>query len=204
LKRLLAWCIAGGLVVLLARAIAYALEPSAGARTLQHSVGGPSLPVVALFALLLGVSIAIAICWLAALGVRERALLERRRLVPRFRIAHTVALALALGVATSFAGGLVEAYVHWRSGMSWHGLDCLSGPVHRDLLPLEFGLSFIAAAVVAALEHVVAWMRRTFASLRAVPFVARAGRLPALIVFGVPRARGRFLPGGARAPPRIS
>ena len=190
--------------MLLAREIAYALEPGAAARTLQHSVGGPSLPVVALSALLLGVSIAIAICWLAALGVRERALLEGRRTVPQFRVAHTFAFALVLGVATSLVGGLLEAYVHWRSGMGWHGLDCLTGPVHRDLLPLEFGLSFIAAAIVAALEHVIAWMRRTFASLRAVPLVGRDARLVPLPSFDVPRARVWLLPGGARAPPRIS
>lgn len=190
--------------MLLARTIAYALEPGAAARVLEQRAGGPALPVVTLVSLTLGASVAIAICWLAALGVRERALLERRASAPRFRAARTLGFALGLGVGTSLAGGLLEAYIHWRAGMGWHGLDCLTGPVHRDLLPLEFGLSFVAAALVAAFDHVAAWMRRTFASLRAVPRVARSTRLLGEVTFDVPRLGARALPGSPRAPPSIS
>ena len=67
--------VAAALVVLLARSIAYALAPSPAARVLEHRAGGPALPVLTLVALALGLSFAIAICWLAAFGVRERELL---------------------------------------------------------------------------------------------------------------------------------
>jgi hypothetical protein len=108
----LSWIIAGTLVVLLTRSIAYAIAPSSAARVLAHSAGGPALPVLTLVALALGGSLAVAICWLAAFGVRERALLERRALAlppPRFRLARTLFLAVGLSVVTSIAGGLLEA-----------------------------------------------------------------------------------------------
>jgi MFS family permease len=154
------------LVVLLARSLAYATEPTPTARLLEQRVGGPALPVLALAVLALGAAIAVAVCWLAAVAVRERALIERRRAeaFPAFRV---VALTLALALTTSVGGGLLEAYLHWRAGLGWHGLHCLLGPVHHDLIPFETGLSFVGAAVVAAAAHVVAWMRRTFARLGA-------------------------------------
>src|SRR5690242_4699298 len=129
---------AAGLVILLARSLAYATEPGPAARVLEHRAGGPALPVLALAVLAVAGSVAVAVCWLAALAVRERALLERRRFAP-FRAGRVVALALVLGVATSLLGGLLEAYLHWRAGLGWHGLHCMFGPVHRDLLPFEFG-----------------------------------------------------------------
>ena len=88
---------------------------------------------------------------------------------PRFRPARTFAFAIALAVVTSVAGGLLEAYLHWRAGLGWHGVQCVFGPVHRDLLPIATALSFVAAALLAAAEHVAVWMRRTFALLRALP-----------------------------------
>lgn len=155
------------LVVLLARTLAYASHPSPTARFLEQRAGGPTLPVVALVSLALGASVAIAVCWLASVAVRERALIERR--TPQtFDIRRTLVVALALAVVTCLAGGLLEAVIHWRTGLGWHGLHCLFGPVHRDLLPIETGLSFVAAAVLAASRHVAAWMRRTFARLAAV------------------------------------
>jgi hypothetical protein len=154
------------LVVLLARSLAYATEPTPTARLLEHGAGGPTLPVLALAFLALGAVIAVAVCWLAAVAVHERALIERRQ-GDAFPVFHVVAFALALAVTTSVAGGLFEAYLHWRAGLGWHGLHCLLGPVHRDLIPFETGLSFVAAAVVAAATHVLAWMRRTFARLGA-------------------------------------
>jgi hypothetical protein len=149
MTRLFVWLGAGTLVVLVARTLAYALEPTPAARVLEQRAGGPALPVLVLVSLSLGAALAVMVCWLAALGVRERALLERRE-APRFRAARALASALALAIATSIAGGLFEAYLHWRSGLGWHGVDCLFGPVHRDLLPLECGLSAVATAIVAA------------------------------------------------------
>src|SRR5207244_11654998 len=164
------WSGAGVLRICVARCIAFACAPGTACSLLKLGASRPGLPLRTLVSLALGGSFALAICWLAALGIRERALLERRLLAappPCFRVARTVLLALALSVCTSVAGGLLEAYIHWRAGLGWHGLHCLFGPVHRDLLPFEAGLSFVAAALLAAGEHVAAWMRRTFALLRA-------------------------------------
>jgi hypothetical protein len=202
------WLCAGVIVVLLARAIAYALEPSSSARLLEQRAGGPALPVLVLVSLALAGSVAIAICWLAAVGVRERALLERRRLaapVPSLRAGRTLAVALALSLVTSIAGGLLEAYVHWHAGLGWHGLHCLLGPVHRDLIPLETALSFLAAAFVEAASHVISWMRRTFALFRRLP--PRVVERKCVIrptAFEVRRETLCFGAGAPRAPPACS
>jgi O-antigen/teichoic acid export membrane protein len=174
---------------------------------LEHRAGGPALPVLTLVALTLGGSLAIAICWLAAFGVRERALLERRVLSqapPRLRVVRMVVLAVALSAITSIAGGLFEAYLHWRAGLGWHGIQCVFGPVHRDLLPIATALSFVAAAAVAAAEHVVAWMRRTFSLLRRLP--PRILRVAVFLEFLVdaPSAVWRVGRARPRAPPALS
>jgi hypothetical protein len=154
------------LVVLLGRTLAYAEQPSPTARFLEQRAGGPAVPIIALVSLVLGADVAVAVCWLASLAVRERALIERRT-AHKFELGRALVLACALAVVTCLAGGLLEAFIHWRAGLGWHGLHCIFGPVHRDLLPIETGLSFIAAAIIAAARHVAAWMRRTFARLGA-------------------------------------
>jgi hypothetical protein len=157
-------------------------------------------------ALALGGSLAVAICWLAAFGVRERALLEARTLTgsaPRFRPARTVASAIALAVITSVVGGLFEAYLHWRAGLGWHGVQCVFGPVHRDLLPIATALSFVAAALLAAAKHVAAWMRRTFALLRGLPALLRSPNGSGVLV-DAPRVAFRSCAGRPRAPPAFS
>ena len=199
--------IAAALVVLLTRSIAYALAPAPAARLLAQRAGGPALPVLTLVALGVGGSFAIAICWLAAFGVRERELLERRTLAApplRFRTVRTLALALALSAATSLGGGLLEAYLHWRAGLGWHGMHCVFGPVHRDLAPIATSLSFVAAALLAAAEHVVAWMRRTFVLLRTLPPRLFALPAPARPVGHAPRASRRVGHTRSRAPPAFS
>jgi hypothetical protein len=174
------WLAAVVLVILLARAIAYAVVPSPAARALEGRGGGPALPVLTLVTLGLGLAVAVAICALAALGVGERALLESRA-APQLRCGRLLLSALALALATSLLGGLFEAYIHWRAGLGWHGLHCVFGPVHRDLIPIAAGLSFVAAASIEAGSLVTAWMRRTFASLRvSVP------RLPAPSLLSTP------------------
>ena len=199
--------VVAALVVLLARSIAYALTPSPAARVLEPRAGGPTLPVLTLVALALGASLAIAICWLAALGVRERQLLERRVLAgapPRFSPARTFALGLGLSLVTSVAGGLFEAYLHWRAGLGWHGMHCVFGPVHRDLVPIATSLSFVAAALLAAAEHVARWMRRTFALLRTVPPQLSRLRAQPRPVANTPRATRCVGHGRPRAPPAFS
>lgn len=208
LGRAALWALAGVLVVLCARWLAYALSPSPAARLLERRAGGPGVPTIAFVCLALGAAVAIAVCWLAALGVRERALLERRLLTalpPRLRIGRTLLHTLGLAIATSLAGGLLEAYIHWRAGLGWHGLHCVVGPVHRDLLPFEAALSFIAAAILAAAQHVVAWMRRTFALLRGVPSARRLHVPPVHIpAFDPPRRILCPRAGTPRAPPALS
>jgi hypothetical protein len=203
----LSWIVAATLVVLLTRSIAYAIAPSSAARLLEHRAGGPALPVLTLVALALGGSLAVAVCWLAAFGVRERALLERRTLAgsaPRFRPVRTLASAIALAVITSLAGGLFEAYLHWRAGLGWHGVQCVFGPVHRDLLPIATALSFVAAALVAAAEHVGAWMRRTFALLRALPPALLRAAGGSGVFVDAPRVAFHCCVGRPRAPPAFS
>jgi hypothetical protein len=199
--------VAAALVILVARSVGYAIAPSPAARVLEQRAGGPGLPVLTLVALALGGSLAIAICWLAALGVRERELLERRVLAAptaRFRPVRALALAVALSAVTSVGGGLLEAYLHWRAGLGWHGLHCVFGPVHRDLLPIATSLSFVAAALLAAAEHVAGWMRRTFALLRTVP--PRLSWLPApsCLVVDARRPSRRVGNSRSRAPPAFS
>jgi hypothetical protein len=190
------------LVVLLARTLAYAAEPGPAARVLEQRAGGPTLPALALVSLALGFAIAVCVCWLAALAVRERALIERRS-AERFAARRALAVAAALSVTTCVTGGLLEAYLHWRAGLGWHGLHCLAGPVHRDLIPIETGLSFVAAALLAAGRHVVMWMRRTFARLAVL--VSRAWCLAPAVLgrFDVPRPALCVGSASARAPPLL-
>ena len=188
------------LIVLLARSIAYAAEPSPSARFLEQRAGGAALPVLALVSLALGVAVAVAVCSLVAIAVRERALIERRNIEP-FAAVHTLALATVLSVAACGAGGLLEAFVHWRAGLGWHGLHCLVGPVHRDLLPIESGLSIVAAAILAASRYVAAWMRRTFARLAAVLPRLWFGERVQLHVRARPRPALCVWFASARAPP---
>jgi hypothetical protein len=208
LRRALAWIAAGVLVVLLGRTIGYAAVPSPAAGLYAHKLGGPTLPEIALVAMALGGSVAVAICWLASLGVRERRLLERRVLsapAPVFRPGRVVLHALALWAICAPTAGLVEAYIHWRAGLGWHGLHCLVGPVHRDLLPIVGALALVAAAAIAAADHVLAWMRRTFALLgtRAAGAVL-CERIPLPVESQAPRERFRAARAGARAPPPVA
>jgi hypothetical protein len=202
IRRALIGTAAAALVVLLARSLAYAVEPTPAARLLEQRAGGPSLPILALVSLALGASIAVAVCWIAAMAVRERALLERRR-AERFAVGRVLAVALVLALVTCIAGGLLEAFIHWRAGLGWHGLRCLLGPVHRDLLPIETGLSFVGAAIIAAAQHVLAWMRRTFARLAAAVLHPSRGAEVRVRLFDSPRPAVRVGSASARAPPAV-
>jgi hypothetical protein len=104
---------------------------------------------------------------LAALGVRERRLLETRPILalPRLRLELVLGRALALWLVTMPAFAFFESYIHWRQGLGWHGIHCLTGPVHRNAIPVLGALSLVAAALAAAVEHVLAWIRRTIARL---------------------------------------
>jgi hypothetical protein len=204
-RRVSVWAGAGVLVVLLARTIGYAAAPSPMAHLYARKLGGPSLPLMTLVALSLAAVAAVAVCWLATLGVRERRLLERRALLDpprRVSVVRILASALAFWVVCSLVSGLVEATIHWRAGLGWHGLHCLVGPVHRNLLPIVAALALIASACIAAGDHVLSWLRRRFAAVRsaaAKPFFLWI--LPAPPESRVPRERFRAARAGARAPP---
>jgi hypothetical protein len=202
------WLGSGVVVVLLSRSIAYAVSPAPAARVLEARAGGPSLPVVTLVALALGACVAIAICALAALGVKERARLEERRLAasaPNLGAGRMVLSALLLSATTSLAGGFFEAFLHWRAGLGWHGLHCLTGPVHHNLIPIATALSFVEAALIAAGRQVAAWMRRTYAALGASPLrLAVAALVAPTARLDIPRDSVRVRAGSARAPPAFS
>jgi hypothetical protein len=206
MKRSFAWLFAVALVVLGSRTIAYAISPSPLTAELSHQAGGPALPVIAAVAAVLAVAVSAAVVWLAALGVRERRLLETRPVIaePRLRLRLLAARALGLWLITMPAFAYLESTIHWREGLGWHGLHCLVGPVHRNAIPILGALSLVTAALAAALEHVIAWMRRTLAS------IARPKKIAGIVVLSQPPVDAFFptavaaAPLGARGPPYLS
>jgi hypothetical protein len=207
--RALVWVPIAAAVVLATRVTVYALTPSEGQLILQleHKTGPPQ--VIGAFA---GLAIFVGVLAVAALGlvvvaVRERLALETRELVeaPRLRPLRLAARVLALFACTSVAFAYFESYIHWREGLGWHGLHCLTGPVHRDAIPLLAALSLLAVALHGAVEHLVAWTRRLVVLLAprlplvrglVPPFSSTACPRPAQMV-AVPDARGP--PAGAFA-----
>jgi hypothetical protein len=156
------------LVVLTGRQFAYALAPQPSVSTLQHAVGGPGLVVTTLVVLPLALGLACTVLWLASLGVRERHLLSNETVAaPRVRPTRIALDAALLAGTACLAFAALESYIHWRAGMGFHGLHCLSGPAHRNAIPILCSLALVAAAVRGALRHVIAWMRRTIVLLRA-------------------------------------
>jgi hypothetical protein len=164
--RLLLWPAVVALLVLVARWLAYALAPSPLARVLERSAGGPSLVVVTLVSLALAVLVSVAVVWLAALGVRERARLAPERVAPSLRLRRLALRAAGLYLASCFAFAMFESYLHWRAGIGFHGLSCLVGPVHRNAIPLLAALAVAAAALAEAGEHLLAWARAVVRELR--------------------------------------
>jgi len=206
MRRTLAWSAVAALVVLGSRTIVYALSPSPLAAELSHRAGGPALPAVAVASAALALVVSVAVVSLAAFGVRERLLLETRPVIgpPRLRLGLLAGRALALWLMTMPAFALLESYIHWRQGLGWHGLHCLTGPVHRNAIPVLGALSLIAAAVAAALEHVFAWMRRTFARIAAPARATGLVRVSRPAFVGLAPAAAPLGPLGARGPPRHS
>jgi hypothetical protein len=203
------WTTAGAIVVLASRSLSYALAPHPDivAGRLETRLGGPRLVVLAVAAPAVALALATAVVWIASVAVRERRLLERRRVVgdvPPISAVAVAARTVLLGLATCTAFALVESYLHWRAGLGWHGIHCLVGPEHRDALPFLCSLSLLASASLAALEHLFAWMRRTLATL-----LAQAPRLrprpPAALRTRSPhilRPRLLRLDASPRGPPR--
>jgi hypothetical protein len=145
--------------------------------------------------------LAITVCWLVAVACASARCSSAAR-PSRSRRARLRARA-RLTIVTCTVGGLFEAYLHWRAGLGWHGLHCLVGPVHRDLIPFETALSFVAAAVIARARHVArGCAARSRGSPRScpLPFVerrpsARPTALRSRRAVGVPSARGAAVAG---------
>jgi hypothetical protein len=160
MKRVAAWLGTVALLVLVARWLVYALaQPSPLANRFQSSAGGPSLVLVSAVTIALAAAISVAVLWLAALGVRERARLRPERVPPRLRLRRYALNAAGLYAASAVGFASFESYLHWRAGVGFHGLSCLVGPVHRNAIPLLAALALVAAALAEALLHLVGWMR---------------------------------------------
>jgi hypothetical protein len=201
--RPIGWTATAALVVLTARTLSYALAPPTilGGR-LEAAAGGPRFVTLALVSMALAAGAAAAALGLATLAVRERLLLEPDPVVapPRLQPLRMALWFVVLAIATSLAFALLESYLHWRAGLGWHGLHCLYGPVHRDAVPLLAALSAVAVAIVAAVEHIAGWIRRTIARLRTCRVHARP-RVVAGIPAVPPRLRWRASTRSARGPP---
>ena len=205
--RLTLWVVALAAVVDVSRWLSYRLAPPSAAQAgLEQATGGPRPLVLALVALALLLGLAVSALWLATLFVRERTFLETggKGGAPVLDIRVLAVRSLVLLIGSSLAFSALESYLHVRAGLGLHGLHCLLGPVHRDALPLLAGFSVLAAALVGAIAHVVAWMRRTLVALRRRrPLVAGPrvrslcppnGRVPRLLLAGALGSRGPPLP----------
>jgi hypothetical protein len=160
MKRLLAWVGTVVLMVLATRWLAYALaQPSPLANRFQSSAGGPSLVLISLVTLALAAAVSVAVLWLAALGVRERARLRPDRVPPTLRLRRFAVSAVGLYAASTLGFASFESYLHWRAGLGFHGLSCLVGPVHRNAIPLLAALALVASALAEAVLHLIGWMR---------------------------------------------
>jgi hypothetical protein len=193
------WLGTVALLVLTARWLAYALaQPSPLANRFEASAGGPRLVIVSVFSLGLAAPLSTAVVWLAAAGVRERQRLRPERALPTLRLRRLSANAVGLYAASSVAFGMFESYLHWRAGIGFHGLSCVLGPVHRNAIPLLAALALVAAALIEAARHLLAWLRAAVRELlRPRLFATRSPILPAAL--GPPLARALL---GCDAQPR--
>ena len=206
MTRRLHWLPIAALVVLVARALAYALapRPTVVSGELERQLGGPGLVVTALVALGAATALGSGLVWLASLAVRERHLLSGRAdAAPRLRLLRIIGAAIGLFLVTSLAFSALESYLHWRAGLGFHGLHCLLGPVHRDALPLLGALSLLAAAAEAAARHLLRWMRRTLAALCPRPRLRPRPARYATPCSASPRRTLLSALGGPRGPPAL-
>lgn len=190
------------LVVLGGRAIAYAATPT----PLAAQLGGPRLPVITFVALALAAAISLGLLWLAALGVRERHLLDRPTgPAPRLALARFAQDAALLAGGSLLGFAALETWLHSRAGMHMHWWMCLEGPVHRNAIPILLALSLSAAALLGALRHALAWARRIVRVLQRL-LQPRATRRPQAFVPGPLAAPGWQLARAlrARGPPAPS
>jgi hypothetical protein len=187
---------------LVGRWLAYAVAPESALAARLEGVTAPPDPLVVTGAVLAIAGVAsLAAVWFAAMGVAERHRLEPRAAAPPPISPLRLALRmLALFVSSSIAFAALESYIHVREGLGFHGIHCLVGPVHEDVLPFLAGLSLLAAALAAVLEHVLAWIRRTIAVLAAAWRTARAA-IPRAFALTPPASASAARANRPRGPP---
>ncbi len=199
-----AWLGAWASIVLAGRWLAYAVapEPTALAARLQGETLPPDPVILAAVVLGIAVVLAVAVVWLAAMGVAERNRLEPRAVAPPpISIARLALRTLGLFVASSLAFAALESYLHVRAGLGFHGIHCLVGPVHQDVLPFLGGLSLLAAALAAVAEHVLGWIRRSAALLAGGAWRAARTTVPRAVALAAPRSAPAGRANRPRGPP---
>jgi hypothetical protein len=175
------WALVGVFVVSLGRWIAYALAAGTLAQKLSSQGTGARPAVVAAISLGLALAATATGLWLVAAGLRERSHLELDGWAAPsrpFRARRLVARSAALSAVTIVVFTTVESLIHYENGLGFHGWHCIAGPVHQNAAPIMIALSLMAAAVVTAVDVVLAAARRVVAQLvlaaRALPQPAAA------------------------------
>jgi hypothetical protein len=175
------WALVGVFVVSLGRWIAYALAAGTLAQKLSSQGAGARPAVVAAISLGLALAATATGLWLVAAGLRERSHLELDGWAAPsrpFRARRLVARSAALSAVTIVVFTTVESLIHYENGLGFHGWHCIAGPVHQNAAPIMIALSLMAAAVVTAVDAVLAAARRVVAQLvlaaRALPQPAAA------------------------------
>jgi hypothetical protein len=180
-RRIVMWALVCVFVVSLGRWIAYALAAGTLAQKLSSQGAGARPAVVAAISLGLALAATATGLWLVAAGLRERSHLELDGWAAPsrpFRARRLVARSAALSAVTIVVFTTVESLIHYENGLGFHGWHCIAGPVHQNAAPIMIALSLMAAAVVTAVDAVLAAARRVVAQLvlaaRALPQPAAA------------------------------
>jgi hypothetical protein len=167
-RRILLWGLVGLFVASLGRWIAYALAAGTLAQKLSSQGAGARPAVVAAISLGLALAATGTGLWLVAAGLRERSRLELDGWAASsrpFSARQLLARSAALSAATIVVFTTVESLIHYQDGLGFHGWHCIAGPVHQNAAPIMIALSLMAAAVVAAVDAVLAAVRRVVAQL---------------------------------------
>jgi hypothetical protein len=180
-RRIVMWALVGVFVVSLGRWIAYALAAGTVAQKLSSQGAGARPAVVAAISLGLALAATAIGLWLVAAGLRERSHLELDGWAAPsrpFSARRLLARSAALSAVTIVVFTTVESLIHYKDGLGFHGWHCIAGPVHQNAAPIMIALSLMAAAVVTAVDAVLAAARRVVAQLvlaaRALPQPAAA------------------------------
>jgi hypothetical protein len=206
-RRTVMWLLVGVIIVSLGRTIAYALAGGTIASRLSAQAGGAQPAMVAAVSLSIAIGVSAVGLWLVGTGLRERSRLQLEgwsQEPPSLGIRRVAQRAALLSAATIVVFTTFESCLHYEEGLGFHGWHCIAGPVHQNAAPILIGLSLVAAAIVTAVDAMLAAARRLVARLvlarRAVP--RRSGRhalpsgapLRARIVLRWTPARGPPLP----------